>query len=95
MNFEVSSAIANSLPVGRFVRISAARRKEGVHFRTARGATGVNAPDDASPQIFSQEGQTIRRASKDFLGFPLCANVRETPEVCVITEQGEKVFDEC
>src|SRR4051794_9702642 len=37
MNFEVSSAIPHSLRAARFARISAARQKDGVHFRTEWG----------------------------------------------------------
>ena len=51
----------------------------------------------AVAEIFSQGDREI--GSEIFLGFEtndaLCANVRETPKDCLISEEGEKVFDEC
>ena len=35
------------------------------------------------------------RSSEPKNAFSLCANVRETPRFCLITEESEKVFDEC
>jgi len=47
--------------------------------------------------LFLTTGSFSRAAQEEATrdGAPLCANVLETPEFCLIREEGEKVFEEC